>query len=125
DRGTDRFSLAEHGESAEGFIMRKPIRSVSSACSARTLPLFDSEFKIQDSRLLFPLAALMLGLGCAAGTQAAPAGQAIYEAWVASESLDQVAQIRFDGREASVIARRPVGVIPVELEGPHGIAVSP
>ncbi|GIT57861.1 MAG: hypothetical protein Ct9H300mP18_12900 [Candidatus Neomarinimicrobiota bacterium] len=33
--------------------------------------------------------------------------------------------IRFDGKVAHVEKRIPVGVWPVEIEGPHGITVSP
>jgi DNA-binding beta-propeller fold protein YncE len=78
---------------------------------------------------LCALAILGLTGGCAAsaaagsGTDPSPAAR--YEAWVASEAVDEISLIRFEGGEASVVTQRAVGSIPVELEGPHGIAVSP
>ncbi len=48
-----------------------------------------------------------------------------YYIYVTAESEDEVALIRFDGKKAYVEKRIPVGVWPVEIEGPHGITVSP
>jgi len=48
-----------------------------------------------------------------------------YYIYCATESEDEVALIRFDGTTAYVEKRIPVGVWPVEIEGPHGITVSP
>ncbi len=48
-----------------------------------------------------------------------------YYAYVASESTDEVALIRFDGSEATVEETIAVGNIPVETEGAHGMTVSP
>ena len=48
-----------------------------------------------------------------------------YYIYCATESEDEVALIRFDGKTAHVEKRIPVGVWPVEIEGPHGITVSP
>ena len=48
-----------------------------------------------------------------------------YYIYCAAESEDEVALIRFDGKKAYVEKRIPVGVWPVEIEGPHGITVSP
>jgi len=48
-----------------------------------------------------------------------------YYIYCATESEDEVALIRFDGKTAYVEKRIPVGVWPVEIEGPHGITVSP
>ena len=48
-----------------------------------------------------------------------------YYVYVTAESEDQVALIRFDGRDAVVVQEINVGVWPVEIEGPHGLAVSP
>lgn len=52
-------------------------------------------------------------------------GASDYYVYVTAESEDEVALIRFDGEKAYVEKRIPVGVWPVEIEGPHGIAVSP
>ena len=48
-----------------------------------------------------------------------------YYIYCATESEDEVALIRFDGKTAHVEKRIPVGVWPLEIEGPHGITVSP
>ncbi len=48
-----------------------------------------------------------------------------YYIYVTAESEDEVALIKFDGKEAETIKRIPVGVWPAENEGPHGITVSP
>ena len=48
-----------------------------------------------------------------------------YYIYCTAESEDEVAIIRFDGKVAHVEKRIPVGVWPVEIEGPHGISISP
>ena len=48
-----------------------------------------------------------------------------YYIYCAAESEDEVALIRFDGKKAYVEKRIQVGVWPVEIEGPHGITISP
>jgi len=48
-----------------------------------------------------------------------------YYVYVTAESEDEVALIKFDGKEATVVKRIPVGVWPAEIEGPHGINISP
>jgi len=48
-----------------------------------------------------------------------------YYVYVTAESEDEVALIKFDGKDASTIKRIPVGVWPAEIEGPHGITVDP
>lgn len=75
---------------------------------------------------------VLLLTGCAAGGRAAApplrggAPAAAYEAWVTSESADQIARVRFEpGRGIEVVQRRDVGSMPVEIDGPHGVAVSP
>lgn len=59
------------------------------------------------------------------GAPPASARQAVYYAYVAAESEDQVALIRFDGQTAEAVKTIPVGTWPTEIEGPHGITVSP
>ena len=51
--------------------------------------------------------------------------QSNYYLYVAAESEDEVAVIQFDGQNASILQRIPVGVWPSEIEGPHGVTVSP
>lgn len=48
-----------------------------------------------------------------------------YYAYVAAESEDQVALVSFDGEKAKVEVTIPVGYWPTEIEGPHGLTVSP
>ncbi|MDW3652270.1 MAG: YncE family protein [Bacteroidia bacterium] len=48
-----------------------------------------------------------------------------YYAYATAESEDEVALVKFDGEKAEAIQRIPVGYIPTEIEGPHGISVSP
>ena len=48
-----------------------------------------------------------------------------YYVYVAAESEDEVAVVKFEGKTASVEKRIPVGVWPVEIEGPHGMTISP
>ncbi|MFT4539527.1 MAG: DNA-binding beta-propeller fold protein YncE [Planctomycetota bacterium] len=48
-----------------------------------------------------------------------------YFAYVAAESADEVYLVQFDGESASVVRRIDVGVLPTEIEGPHGLTVDP
>jgi DNA-binding beta-propeller fold protein YncE len=48
-----------------------------------------------------------------------------YYVYVAAESEDEVALIKFDGKKAVVEKTIAVGTWPAEIEGPHGINVSP
>ena len=76
-------------------------------------------------RAAIPAFALLVA-GCAAASPAAPpllAGE--YLALVVSESADEVARVRFGPAGARVEATRRVGVMPMEIDGPHGIAVDP
>ncbi len=72
-----------------------------------------------------------LASGCATSGDMAGAGNGevgpsrVYEAWVTSEAVDEISLIRFDGGSAVVAMRRSVGSMPVEIDGPHGVAVSP
>lgn len=48
-----------------------------------------------------------------------------YYVYVTAESEDEVSLIKFDGKDATVVKTISVGVWPAEIEGPHGINVSP
>ena len=48
-----------------------------------------------------------------------------YYVYVAAESDDLVSLIKFDGKNAEELEKIEVGIIPVEIEGPHGITVDP
>jgi DNA-binding beta-propeller fold protein YncE len=59
------------------------------------------------------------------GLIAADARAQDYYAYVAAESDDEVALIRFDGETATVEETITVGQLPTETEGPHGLTVAP
>lgn len=48
-----------------------------------------------------------------------------YLVFVASEAVDKVALVRFNKSGAKVEREIPVGLMPTEPDGPHGVAVSP
>lgn len=48
-----------------------------------------------------------------------------YRVWVTSESVDEVSLLRFDGDSLHIDDRLRVGAMPLEIDGPHGVAVSP
>ena len=48
-----------------------------------------------------------------------------YYIYVTAESQDEVHVVKFDGKKAVVIKDIPVGVWPLEIEGPHGLTISP
>lgn len=48
-----------------------------------------------------------------------------YYVYVASESADEVALVAFDGQKARAVETVEVGRFPTEMEGPHGLTVSP
>ena len=54
-----------------------------------------------------------------------PASAQHYYAYVAAESEDEVSLVHFDGSNISVVQTIPVGIWPAEIEGPHGLTVSP
>ncbi|MBI4545083.1 MAG: beta-propeller fold lactonase family protein [Gemmatimonadetes bacterium] len=68
---------------------------------------------------------------CASGgppraTQApAPPPLATYRVYVGAESSDQIHRVRFGPGGAVVEKTTPIGELPVEMEGPHGLAISP
>jgi DNA-binding beta-propeller fold protein YncE len=75
----------------------------------------------------------LVGLGVAAvaldaGSEARQSPQRYY-VYACAESEDEVALLRFTsegaGGRLEVVKRIPVGVMPVEVEGPHGVAVHP
>ena len=63
------------------------------------------------------LLAIIISLGTIKGRE--------YFVYVTSESQDEVHLIKFDGNNGKIIKDIPVGVWPLEIEGPHGITVSP
>lgn len=69
---------------------------------------------------------MVLALALSLLTGGAAAGQGVYRAYVASESEDEVAVLRFStDRGLEVEKRIPVGAWPAEIEGPHGVSFDP
>lgn len=56
---------------------------------------------------------------------AQPVAQLDYYVYVAAESSDEVYQVHFDGGSEATGRRIPVGVLPTEIEGPHGLTIDP
>ncbi len=71
-------------------------------------------------KLLAPL--LLLGLPALSAAQAPTHDYWVY---VANESSDLVSRVRFGPGGAVEEATIPVGIMPADLDGPHGITVSP
>jgi DNA-binding beta-propeller fold protein YncE len=63
--------------------------------------------------------------GVASGERAADPPTQDYLALVASESVDQIALIRFGPSGIRVERINTTGVMPADVDGPHGVAVSP
>lgn len=59
------------------------------------------------------------------GTASAAAQDKDYLVFVASEAVDKVALVRFGPGGAKIEREVPVGLMPTEPDGPHGVAVSP
>lgn len=89
-------------------------------------------------RLLLPLLAVLLAVLLAplqptasARAQAAAAAQRPapptqdYLVYTVAESADQVALVRFGPKGLKVERQRKVGMMPTEINGPHGIALAP
>lgn len=72
------------------------------------------------SKIVYAFLFLTIAMSAYAGGN----GKAYY-VYVACESEDEVALIRFDGKEVTVVKEIQVGVWPVETEGPHGLTISP
>ena len=60
-----------------------------------------------------------------AGALAQGAPQQDYLVYVVSESADKISLVRFGSKGASVERHFGTGVMPTDVDGPHGVAVSP
>ncbi len=75
---------------------------------------------------LAALAILPVGSGSEAGAQDAGPEDAEYRLYVANESSDVVSRVAFrPGMGAEVEKEIPVGIMPADNDGAHGLAVSP
>lgn len=54
-----------------------------------------------------------------------PLSAANYYIWVAAESVDELTLMEFDGSALRVVRTVAVGTYPAEVEGPHGLNISP
>lgn len=68
---------------------------------------------------------LVLAVGLAAPTVDPDPGGRVYHAYVCAESDDLVQLVRFGPLGLEKLEDIPVGSFPTEIEGPHGISVSP
>ena len=93
----------------------KPVRSGATLKSKRTRTV------MEDMRLIRSLLVGVVLLAC--GVSSALAQE--YHVYVAAESDDEVAHVRFDGETATVEETIAVGTMPTETEGAHGMTVSP
>jgi len=66
--------------------------------------------------------AAVVAQGPSAPTAEPPA--AVYWVYVGAESADLIHRIRFDRNGAAVEKTIPVGELPAEMEGPHGLVIS-
>ncbi|MFN2398325.1 MAG: YncE family protein [Gemmatimonadaceae bacterium] len=48
-----------------------------------------------------------------------------YYVFVASESTDRIALVRFGPKGAAIVREVTTGIMPADIDGPHGLAVSP
>src|SRR5688572_16112491 len=66
------------------------------------------------------------GTTTAAAMQAAPAPpDRDYLVFVGSEATDKIALVRFGPRGARIERESTTGIMPADVDGPHGVAVSP
>jgi DNA-binding beta-propeller fold protein YncE len=83
---------------------------------------------MRHRRLLALFAAIVVASAWIAGTSVRGAGDPVdknYYVYVAAESDDAVFLVKFGPEGGEVVKRIEVGVFPTEIEGPHGIRVSP
>ncbi len=70
--------------------------------------------------------AVLLALACVPGRRTPDRAAASYHVYVANESSDVVSRVRFEpGAGATVEKSVSVGVLPGDLDGAHGVRVSP
>lgn len=74
---------------------------------------------------LFAFATCLTTVATAIPAARAAAQQKDYYVFVASEAVDRVAVVRFGAAGAKIEREIPVGIMPTEPDGPHGVAVSP
>ena len=71
------------------------------------------------------LAAATFAASASLGAQPAPKPAATYWVYVGAESADLIHRVRFDASGTTVERTIPVGELAAEMEGPHGLQISP
>jgi DNA-binding beta-propeller fold protein YncE len=79
----------------------------------------------QGGRLVFTFAALILIALCPAVVRSQAKPDKEYLVYVLSESADKIAVIRFGPGGARIDHQIDTGDMPVDIDGPHGIVISP
>lgn len=83
-------------------------------------------FVFAPARLAPPGEAGPGGVVARAAAQSAPSAPSTYRAYVANESSDLVSRVAFTPGEGAFVEKEiPVGVMPGDNDGAHGLAVSP
>ena len=77
------------------------------------------------SRARWSVALAVLAAGAVPARAAQGTAGAGYFLYAAAESSDEVFVVRFDGERAAIEQRLEVGYMATEIEGPHGMTVSP
>lgn len=82
---------------------------------------------LRPAAALLSTATALALVGCAAGPpRRYGPPPAVYRVYVANESSDLVSRVRFTPGEGAVVEKSiPVGVMPGDVDGPHGLAVDP
>jgi DNA-binding beta-propeller fold protein YncE len=70
------------------------------------------------------LVSLLIAVSGSIGATAA-AQERTYFAYVASEAADRIALVRMGPDGATIDREIPTGLMPIDIDGPHGLAVSP
>ncbi len=70
-------------------------------------------------------AILLVLLGFATAARGQTSAERNYFAYIAAESDDTVDLVRFGPDGGELVKRIPVGILPTEIEGPHGVRVAP
>ncbi len=65
------------------------------------------------------------GAPASAGQASAPGPDRDYLVFVGSEATDKIALVRFGPRGARIERESMTGIMPADVDGPHGVAVSP
>jgi DNA-binding beta-propeller fold protein YncE len=91
----------------------------------KVFDLPSAKWKLLGLRPTIALLALALALFAALTTSAQTKPDKDYLAYVVSESADKIALIRFGPNGARVDHDLQTGDMPVDIDGPHGIVISP